>query len=85
MSQVSEIYPIDGVTIREVGLRDGLLFVKFWPDTQQKSEWVITESKAAIQHYELGSFLPAKHFAQFADVNDLIEIANGLDGVHSSR
>ena len=84
MSGVSEIYPNDGVTIREVGLRDGLQLVKSWPDTQQKMEWIIAESKAGIQHYELGSFLPAKHFPQFSDVNDLIEIVNGLDGAHSS-
>ncbi len=84
MSGVSEIYPINGVTIREVGLRDGLQLVKSWPDTQQKSERVIAESKAGIQRYKLGSFLPAKHFAQFADVNDLIEIVNRLDGVHLS-
>ena len=84
MSGVSEIYPIDGVTIREVGLRDGLQLIKSWPDTQQKTEWIIAESKAGIQHYELGSFLPAKHFPQFSHVNDLIEIVNGLDVAHAS-
>ena len=49
MSGVSEIYPIDGVTIREVGLRDGLQLVKSWSDTQQKSQWVIEESKAKMR------------------------------------
>ena len=84
MSEFSEIYPIDGVTIREMRLRDGLQIVKSWPDTQQKSEWAIAASKAGTQHYELRSFLPEKHFPQFADVNDLTEFDNGLDGVRSS-
>ncbi len=55
MSGVSEIYPLDGVTIREVGLRDGLQLVKSWPDTQHKSQWVLVESKEGIQHYEHGA------------------------------
>ena len=36
MSKVDDIYPEGRVTLREVGLRDGLQLVKKFPSTQAK-------------------------------------------------
>ena len=79
MNRVSEIYPPNRVTLREVGLRDGLQLVKAWPDTQQKINWLKAERNAGIKHYEIGSFLPAKHFPQFVDICDLMETVDELE------
>ena len=84
MSRVSAIYPSDKITIREVGLRDGLQLVKSWPDTKQKSKWLVSESNAGVKHFEIGSFLPKQKFPQFSDINELIEIIDGINGVYSS-
>ncbi len=83
MIRASQIYPRNKITIREVGLRDGLQLVKSWPNTQQKSKWLTAESNAGIRHFEIGSFLPVQNFPQFFDIKKLIEIIDGLDGVHS--
>ena len=79
MSRVSAIYPSDKITIREVGLRDGLQLVKSWPDTKQKSKWLVSESNAGVKHFEIGSFLPKQKFPQFSDINELIEIIDGIN------
>ena len=60
------------VIIREVGLRDGLQMVSQYPATQEKKEWMRRELSAGVRHIEVGSFLPARHYPQFADVKDLV-------------
>ena len=62
MSRIETIYPADSVSLREVGLRDGLQLVKKSPSTEAKQRWVRDEYAAGIRHFEVGSFLPAKTF-----------------------
>ncbi|MDU8943657.1 beta/alpha barrel domain-containing protein [Ovoidimarina sediminis] len=81
MSRAAEIYPADRLTLREVGLRDGLQMVKTWPDTAAKEDWIRREHAAGVRHFEIGSFLPATRFPQFADVPDLARVA-AVEGVH---
>ena len=83
MSRIGEIYPPDRVTLREVGLRDGLQMVRRHPSTSAKAEWLLREVGAGVRHFELGSFLPAKTAPQFADVAELIEVC-GKHGGHSA-
>jgi hydroxymethylglutaryl-CoA lyase len=71
MSRLTEIYPNDRITLREVGLRDGLQLVKTWPQTADKKRWMATEYGAGVSHFEVGSFLPAARYPQFADVREL--------------
>ena len=71
------------VIIREVGLRDGLQMVSQYPATQEKKEWMRRELSAGVRHIEVGSFLPARHYPQFADVKDLVSNED-LIGVHKS-
>jgi hydroxymethylglutaryl-CoA lyase len=82
MTDVQEIYPADRVILREVGLRDGLQLVKKFPSTEAKQRWVRDEYAAGVRCFEVGSFLPAKTFPEFADVRDIIRAVKQLAGAH---
>ncbi len=82
MSRAAAIYPPDRVTLREVGLRDGLQLVKSWPSTTEKRNWLAAEHEAGVRHFEVGSFLPAARFPQFADVLGVIGAVEALPGAH---
>jgi hydroxymethylglutaryl-CoA lyase len=82
MSRVQDIYPNDRVSLREVGLRDGLQLVKKFPSTFAKQRWVRDEHAAGVRHFEVGSFLPAKTFPQFVDVRDVVKTIAELPGAH---
>ena len=82
MTPVQEIYPLARITLREVGLRDGLQLVKAFPSTQAKQRWVREEYAAGVRHFEVGSFLPAKTFPQFADVREIVATVAGLPDAH---
>jgi hydroxymethylglutaryl-CoA lyase len=82
MTRVQQIYPEGRVSLREVGLRDGLQLVKTFPSTQAKQRWVREEHAAGVRHFEVGSFLPAKAFPQFVDVRDIIGTVASLPGAH---
>jgi hydroxymethylglutaryl-CoA lyase len=82
MTRVGDVYPEDRVSLREVGLRDGLQLVKRFPSTAAKQRWVRDEYGAGVRHFEVGSFLPAKTFPQFVDVRDVIGAVAALPGAH---
>src|SRR6201991_2987255 len=82
MTDVQEIYPDGRVTLREVGLRDGLQLVKTIPSTAAKQRWVRDEYAAGVRCFEVGSFLPAKTFPQFVDVRDVVATVAALPGAH---
>jgi hydroxymethylglutaryl-CoA lyase len=82
MTQVNDVYPDDRVILREVGLRDGLQLVKTFPSTAAKQRWVGDEYGAGVRHFEVGSFLPAKTFPQFADVREIVKTVATLPGAH---
>src|SRR4051812_30300468 len=82
MSNVHDIYPGDRITPREVGLRDGLQLVKTFPSTAAKRRWIEREYQAGVRHFEVGSFLPAKTFPQFADVREIVAQVARLPRAH---
>jgi len=82
MTRLQDVYPTDRVSLREVGLRDGLQLVKSFPSTSAKQRWVREEYAAGVRHFEVGSFLPAKTFPQFVDVRDVIATIASLPGAH---
>lgn len=84
MSDTNSIYPPDQITLREVGLRDGLQMVNTWPTTQGKTDWIEQEYAAGIRHFEIGSFLPKDRYPAFADIDALIELIAGLPGAHGA-
>ncbi|MBH5390672.1 hydroxymethylglutaryl-CoA lyase [Bradyrhizobium diversitatis] len=77
-------YRADGVTLREVALRDGLQLVKAWPTTSQKLEWLVREHSAGVTHFEVGSFLPANRAPQFADIRELLSCVTSASAIHTS-
>lgn len=83
MSRLDRIYPSDRVTLREVGLRDGLQLAKALPSTAAKTEWLRREKAAGVRHFEIGSFLPASRFPQFADIDAMIAASEELN-LHSA-
>src|SRR5215472_9690673 len=82
MTSVKDIYPESRVILREVGLRDGLQLVKTFPSTSAKQRWIRDEYGAGVRHFEVGSFLPAKTFPQFADVREIVQTVAALPGAH---
>jgi hydroxymethylglutaryl-CoA lyase len=82
MTRIQDVYPDDRVSLREVGLRDGLQLVKTFPSTEAKQRWVRDEYGAGVRHFEVGSFLPARTFPQFADVRDIVRTVADLPGAH---
>lgn len=79
MNALHHIYPNDRVALREVGMRDGLQLVKAWPSTAAKVEWMRRERAAGVRHFEVGSFLPAARFPQFADIEALRAAARDVE------
>src|SRR5580692_5058865 len=82
MTDVKTIYPEGRVVLREVGLRDGLQLVKTFPSTEAKRRWLAEEHAAGVRHFEVGSFLPARTFPQFADVREMVRTVAALPGAH---
>src|SRR5258708_21178346 len=82
MTRVQDVYPDDKVSLREVGLRDGLQLVKTFPSTVAKQRWVRDEYGAGVRHFEVGSFLPASTCPQFADVREIVRTVPALPGAH---
>lgn len=82
MIRLEDVYPRNKVVLREVGLRDGLQLVKSFPSTAAKQRWIRDEYAAGVRHFEVGSFLPADRFPQFADVRDIVRTIAALPGAH---
>jgi hydroxymethylglutaryl-CoA lyase len=80
MTRVQNIYPDHRISLREVGLRDGLQLVKKFPSTAAKQRWMRDEYGAGVRHFEVGSFLPATTFPQFADVREIVKTVASLPG-----
>lgn len=79
---IASVYPPDQVTLREVGLRDGLQMVTTWPSTKGKIDWIRQEYEAGIRHFEVGSFLPRDRYPVFGDIDALIATVGALPGAH---
>ncbi len=84
MTDISIVYPPNQVSLREVGLRDGLQMVKKYPSTQGKLNWISQEYNAGIRHFEIGTFLPKERYPMFADMDDLITKISNLENAFST-
>ncbi len=69
------------VTVREVGLRDGLQSISRVLPTAQKIEWIRDAHAAGQREIEVGSFVPARLLPQLADTDRLVEYAKTLPGL----
>jgi hydroxymethylglutaryl-CoA lyase len=66
------------VTIREVGLRDGLQSIARIVATAHKVEWLRAAYAAGEREIEVGSFVPARLLPQLADTAELVAFAKRL-------
>ena len=66
------------VTIREVGLRDGLQSIATVLATERKKEWIRDAHAAGQREIEVGSFVPARVVPQLADTAELVAFARTL-------
>jgi hydroxymethylglutaryl-CoA lyase len=72
------------VTVREVGLRDGLQSIARTVATDVKLEWLRAAHAAGLREIEVGSFVPARLLPQLADTAALVEAARALPGLVTS-
>src|SRR3954447_15091077 len=69
------------VTVREVGLRDGLQSLAAVMPTERKKAWIDQEAAAGVPEIEAGSFVPPKLLPQMADTAEVVEHALKIRGL----
>jgi len=69
------------VTVREVGLRDGLQSIARTLPSAKKMQWIQGAYNAGIREIEVGSFVPPKLLPQLADTAELVAFAKTLPGL----
>ncbi|HEY6354581.1 MAG TPA: hydroxymethylglutaryl-CoA lyase, partial [Burkholderiaceae bacterium] len=69
------------VTVREVGLRDGLQILPRTLPTADKLQWIRGAYEAGLRELEVGSFVPPKLMPQLADTAELVAFAHTLPGL----
>jgi hydroxymethylglutaryl-CoA lyase len=72
------------VTIREMGLRDGLQSVATIVPTAAKLEWVRDAYAAGQREIEVGSFVPPRLLPQLADTGEVLAFAQTLPGLRAT-
>jgi hydroxymethylglutaryl-CoA lyase len=72
------------VTVREVGLRDGLQSIATIVTTERKREWISEAYAAGLREIEVGSFVPPRLLPQMADTADVLAHAKTLPGLFAS-
>ena len=72
------------VTLREVGLRDGLQSIARTLASKHKIEWLRGAHAAGLREIEVGSFVPARLLPQLADTAELVAVAKTLPGLVTS-
>jgi hydroxymethylglutaryl-CoA lyase len=72
--------PSDAVTVREVGLRDGLQSIAPIVPTADKIAWLHGLHAAGLREVEVGSFVPARLMPQLADTAEIVAAARALPG-----
>jgi hydroxymethylglutaryl-CoA lyase len=72
------------VTIREVGMRDGLQSIQTILATERKLEWVRDAYHAGVHEIEVGSFVPARLLPQLADTAEVLAYAKTLPGLSAT-
>jgi len=61
------------ITLREVGLRDGLQILTSFMQTPDKLAWIAAEAASGMPEIEVTSYVPPKLIPQFADAGPVTE------------
>ena len=75
---------VDEVSIREVGLRDGLQLVKRTLPTAVKIEWCQLQSQCNFREIEVTSFVPSAVIPQFADAEEVLQAALKIESLQAA-
>jgi hydroxymethylglutaryl-CoA lyase len=75
------VSPASSVSVREVGLRDGLQILPRTLPTAHKLKWMRAAYDAGVREIEVGSFVPSKLMPQLADTAELVAHALTLPGL----
>jgi len=71
----------DSVSIREVGLRDGLQLIATRLDTETKLAWIGAEAAVGFAEIEVTSFVPPAVLPQFADAAAVLSGSQAINGL----
>lgn len=74
----------DHVSVREVGLRDGLQLVSTILPTETKLDWCREQAASGFKEMEVTSFVPPSILPQFSDATDVLTGALAIDGLLAS-
>lgn len=74
----------NSITVREVGLRDGLQSIPTVVSTPDKIRWLNAAYKAGLRHIEIGSYVPVHLMPQLADTQELMDYSKTLPGLATS-
>jgi len=74
----------DKVSLREVGMRDGLQSIAEIMPTETKLAWLQAEYAAGVREIEVSSFVPPKLLPQLADAEAVVTAAMQLPGLRVS-
>ncbi len=69
------------VTVREVGLRDGLQIHPTFMPTESKIAWIEAEAAAGVREIEVTSYVPPKLIPQFVDAEEVTRRALAIPGL----
>ena len=69
------------VTVREVGLRDGLQIHPTFMPTESKIAWIEAEAAAGVREIEVTSYVPPRLIPQFADAEEVTRRALAVPGL----
>lgn len=83
MSPASATLPA-AMTVREVGLRDGLQSIATIVPTARKCEWIAAAVAAGLREIEVGSFVPPKLLPQLADTATVLAYAKSIPSLLAS-
>jgi hydroxymethylglutaryl-CoA lyase len=84
MATVRAMNLSEPVTLRDVGLRDGLQSIARTVPTATKLQWLRSAHAAGLREMEVGSFVPARLLPQLADTAEMVTVANVLPGLLGS-
>jgi hydroxymethylglutaryl-CoA lyase len=69
------------ITLREVGLRDGLQGVQASLQTAAKCDWILLASAAGVRDVEVGAFVRPERLPQMADTAEVVQFAKTERGL----
>ncbi len=69
------------VSVREVGLRDGIQNISAFMPTADKLAWLAAEAAAGMTEIEVCSFVPPQVIPQFSDANEVTARALAIAGL----